>query len=223
MARDPKKRQKALQRKAARRKQKQKQSKLQQIFQPSPQALLRQAGTWPLYEVLLSEEWDQQGAIIQILVTRQSSQGQIAVGTFLVDLGCLGVKSAFGRIIETRSQYQELRRGMTSRQPMISADLNLVAKIIQEGIAYARELGFKPDPDYRQARLVLGDVDPDACLTDIPLGGSEGKPFFVAGPYDNVDRIMAKLTKAVGVDGFHYLVPVDLVDGQFLNEDTLEE
>lgn len=223
MARDSKKRSKALQRKAAKRKQKQKQSRQQQIFRPNSNKFLRQAGTWPLYEVLLSEEWQEAGAIIQILVARQSPQEHIAVAAFLVDLGCLGVKNAFGRISESRSQYKELRDGMASGQAMITADLNLVAKIVQEGIAYAQELGFKPDPDYRQAMLVLGDADPEACSVDIPLGGPEGKPFFVAGPYDKVDRIIAKLTKAVGPDGFHYLMPLDVGDGLFSTEDLLEE
>lgn len=223
MARDSKKRSKALQRKAAKRKQKQKQSRLQQIFQPNSRKFLRQAGTWPLYEVLLSEEWQETGAIIQILVARQSPQGHIGVAAFLVDLGCLGIKNAFGRIYETRSEYKELRDGMASGQTMIAADLNLVAKIVQESMAYAQELGFKPDPDYRQAMLVLGDADPEACSVDIPLGGPEGKPFFVAGPYDNVDRVVAKLTKAVGPNGFHYLMPLDVGDGLFSSEDMLDE
>jgi hypothetical protein len=208
MARDSKKRQKALQRKSAKRKQKQKQTKIQRLLRPTARALLRQAADWPLHEVLLTEDWDQEGAIIQILVARQSAQEQIAVGVFLVDLGCLGVKNAFARVMEARADYQELRQGMVASQSMVSADLNLVAKILEEGVAYAQQLGFKPNPDYQQARRMLGEADAKACREDIPLGGPEGKPYFVAGPYDNVDKIMAKLTKAVGPDGFHYLMPV---------------
>ncbi len=206
MARDPKKRQKALQRKKAKRKQKQ--TKTQQLSRPGARTLLRQAGSWPLREVLLTEEWDQEGALIQILVARQSDLGQIAVGVFLVDLGCLGVKNAYARLLESHHEYQELRQGMTSRQALIPAELDLVAKIIEAGIAYADQFGFKPNPDYHQAKAILGKADPHACAVHIPLGGPEGKPFFIAGPYDNVDRIIAKLTKAVGPDGFNYLVSV---------------
>ena len=174
----------------------------------SPRGLLRASGGWPLYECLLAEEWREEHAITQILVARRSPSGQIAIGTFLVDLGCLGVKSAFGRLFDSRREYEELRNGMMSRQDMIKADVNLVAKIVREAIAYARELGFKPDPDYREAMFVLGDADPDACDVPIPLGGKDGKPFFFAGPYDNVDRIMAKLTRKLGPDGFHFIFPV---------------
>jgi hypothetical protein len=126
-----------------------------------------------------------------------------------VDLGCLGVKSAFASLFDSRREYeQKLRDGVMSQQSMIRTDLNLVAKIIREAIAYADELGFKPDPDYRDAMLVLGDADADACDVPIPLGGKDGKPFFFAGPYDNVDRIMAKLTRKLGPDGFHFLYPL---------------
>jgi hypothetical protein len=199
-----KRRQKALQRKAAKRKQKRANSKPRL----TGRALLRAAGRWPLHECLLTKEWQEEGAITQILVARRSSSGQIAVGVFLVDLGCLGVKSAFGRLLHTMQEYRELRDGMKANQDMIKADINLVAKIIREAIAYAEDLGFKPDPDYRDAMLVLGDADPDACDVPIPLGGKDGKPFFVAGPYDNVDRIMSKLTRKLGPDGFTYVVPV---------------
>ena len=200
-----KQRQKARQRKEVKRKEKRAPSRA--LFQ-SPRALLRASGDWSLYECLLAEEWQEEGAITQILLARRLPAGQIAVGTFLVDLGCLGVKSAFGRVFDTRREYEELRNGMMAQQDMIKANLNLVAKIVREAIAYAQDLGFKPDPDYRDAMLVLGDADPDACEVPVPLGGRDGKPFFIAGPYDNVDRIMAKLTRRLGPDGFTYLVPI---------------
>ena len=110
-----------------------------------------------------------------------------------------------------------MRDGMKANQVMIKADINLVAKIIREAIAYAKDLGFKPDPDYRDAMLVLGDADPDACDKSIPLG-KDGKPFFVAGPYDNVSRTMAKLERKLVPDSFHFLVPLSGDEEFFLEE-----
>jgi len=211
-----KRRQKAYQRKAAKRKQKR--ISLGPRLTGS-RALLHTAGGWPLHECLLAKEWQEPGAIIQILIARRSPIGQIAVGTFLVDLGCLGVKSAFAAFFDSQRAYeQQLRNEMRARQAMVKADLNLAAKIIREAIAYAGELGFKPDPDYRDAMLVLGDADPEACEVLIPLGGKDGKPFFVAGPYDNVDQIMSKLTRKLGPDGFHFLVPLSGDEEFFLEE-----
>jgi len=90
---------------------------------------------------------------------------------------------------------------------MVEADVNHVAKIIRETIAYAKELGFKPDSDYRSAMHVLGDADPDACDVPIQLGGADGRPLYFAGPHDNVSRILAKLTRKLGPDGFTYIAP----------------
>ncbi len=199
-----KRRQKALQRKAAKRKQKRASSKPRL----TGRALLRAAGHWPLHECLLTKAWQQPEEITQILVARRSPTGQIAAGAFLVDLGCLGVKNAFTDLFDSQREYKKLRSNFMEGQAMVKADLNLAAKIIGEAIAYAGELGFKPHRDYRDAMLVLGDADPDACDVPIPLGGKDGKPFFVAGPYDNVDQIMSKLTRKLGPDGFTYLVPI---------------
>jgi hypothetical protein len=166
---------------------------------------------------LVTQEWQEPGEIIQILVSRRSPQGQIAAGAFLVDLGCLGVKNAFGRVFNTLGEYKaELRNSVLARQEMIQADPNLAAKIIREGVAYARALGFSPNRDTRDAQLVLGDADPDACDIEIPLG-RDGKPFFVSGPYDNVDRIMDKLTRKLGPDGFHYMIGIEGSDELILD------
>jgi hypothetical protein len=171
---------------------------------------------------LLSEEWDREAALVQILIARQSSLGQIATGVFLVDLGCLGVKNAFARLFNSYADYQTERQRFQSSEPIVSADLNLAAKIIQESIAYARQFGFEPHPDSREAMWVLGQANPAACRESIPLGGPEGKPFFVAGPYDNVDKIIAKLTKAVGPDGFHYLMPL-APDTELFFDDEMDD
>ncbi|MEE8392369.1 MAG: hypothetical protein V3S14_16445 [Anaerolineae bacterium] len=202
-----KRRQKSLQRKTAKRRKRKERRGPSLPARKNPRAIVRASGSWPLHECLLTKDWQEEGNIIQILVARRSSQGQIAAGTFLVDLGCLGVKSAFGSLFDTRREYKELRDGATSRQKMTKADVNLVAKIIREGIAYAKELGFRPDPDYRDAMPVLGDADPDACDVPIPLG-KDGKPFFIAGPHDNAERIIAKLRRKLGPDGFHFIMPV---------------
>lgn len=109
-----KRRQKAHERKAAKHKQKRASPK------PRPlkgRALLRAAGGWPLHECLLTKTWQKTEEIIQILVARRSTTGQIAIGTFLVDLGCLGVKNAFTAFFDSQREYKrELRSEMMARQ-----------------------------------------------------------------------------------------------------------
>jgi hypothetical protein len=184
--------------------------------------LLRVSSTWPLHECWIAKEWREEGAIVQVIVSRLSPQGQVAAGVFLVDLGCLGVKNAFGRVFDTRLGYaQELLQHTLATQEMIECSLDLAAKVIRDAIAYARDLGFSPHRDYRDAVLVLGDANPDACDEIVPLG-KDGKPFFVSGPYDNVDRIIAKLTRRLGPEGFHYLVGLGAPDDMFAEDEDWE-
>ncbi len=207
MARQPsKQQQKARQKRLERQKQKRSRRAVSSSQAPLSRILPRDAGQWPLKECLITSNWQETGEIIQVLIARHGPLGQIGVGVFLVDLGCLGVKNAFGYQVNA-DEYGQLRKKLQSQQKMISADLNLAAKIIREGIAYAERLGFKPHRDYRQAQPILGDADPDACDKEIPLG-KDGKPLFIAGPYDNVRQVMARLTKAVGPDGFYYMIPI---------------
>ena len=206
-----KKRQKKLARKTAKRKAK------QQASAPmGRRAQLRASANWPLHVCLLTKAWRDTSEIVQILVARRSPAGQVAVGAFLVDLGCLGVKAAFGRILNDRGEFKEMRGEVESRQEMVEADLSLAAKIIRDGLTYAKDLGFKPDAGYRDATLVLGEVDPDACDETIPLG-KDGKPFFIPGPDDKVQLIVAKLTRKLGSGGFHFFAPFE--GGDDLPED----
>ena len=187
-----------------------------------PTALLRAAAAWPLYECLVPRDWDKEGELVQIVVARLSAEGEVAAAAFCVDLACLGVKSAFARLCDSQSEYQQrVREPMTSTQPLVSADLNLAAKIIQEGIAYARQFGFRPDPDYPRAALLLAGADPDSCSAHIPLG-KDGKPFFVAGPYDNAQRIVAQLERAAGPGNFHFFVGLGGAP-DWLDEDEAED
>ncbi len=202
-----KQRQKARQQKLERHRQKRSQRSTSSMRVALSRSLPGGAGQWPLQECLITKDWRTPGEIIQILIARRGPLGQIGVGTFLVDLGCLGVKDAFGYQLDP-VEYDRLRKQMKSQQKMISANLNLAAKIIREGMAYAERLGFKPHRDYRQAQPILGDANPDACPEEIPLG-KDGKPFFIAGPYDNVRQVMAKLEKAVGPGEFYCLFPLD--------------
>jgi len=140
-----------------------------------------------------------------------------------VDLACLGVKDGFPAVFSSQREYeQRLRRRVTERQEMIQADLNLVAKIIREATDYAARLGFRVHPDAAEAMPILGDANPDACDVPIPLGGPDGKPMYIAGPYDDAQAIMNHLLRTLGPNGFSFLVPLEGLGEEWL-EDLAEE
>ena len=183
---------------------------------------MRLAGQWPLYECLMTKDWREEGELVQIAVVRRSPQGQIAVGSFLVDLGCLGVKNAMAVSFPTIGEYRSVyRRSFVESQEIVEGDLDLAAKIVQEGVKYADSLGFKPDKDIRDAYLIMGEVHPENCAIEIPVGGKDGRPFFFAGPYDNVERIMRTLDRKVGPGNYHFFAP--LGDPMMFDDDEFDD
>ena len=207
MAKDPKKRQKKLQKKNAKRKEKR--STISRQMQALTKPSLSRAKDWPLHEVWMTEGWSEPEQLIQILVARRGPNGYIAIGNMVIDTMCMGAKNAYGFVVSD-IEYDKTLRDMQQNQILVRTDdVNLVAKIVRDSVVYARELGINPNRDLTKALRVLGPADPDACLIEIPLGGPDGRPYFFGGPYDDYNRIIAKLTKAVGPNGFTYTVPID--------------
>ncbi len=204
MGKNERRRQQSLARKAAKRKQS-KHSGTRQSAPSTSRGAIRAASHWPLCECMITRRWQEPGELVQILVARESPEGGIAAAGILVDLGCLGVKNALSNLFPATREYEQFRRSYTSLQPMMKTDLDLAAKVIREGIAYADSLGFKPHRDYYDAAPLLADADPEACKTAVPLG-MNGKPFFIPGPHDNVARIMAQLDKAVGTGNSEFVI-----------------
>jgi len=214
MPRDQNRHQRAVERKTAKRKEKKRTLTRTEVLErpASSDSTLRSATEWPLLECLVSRGWNKTSDgpnLTQIVVARQAPNGKIAAGVFLVDLACLGVKNAFAKVFPSRAAYQqELISDIEANQRLDKVDLDITAKIIQEGIAYAKSLGFSPHRDYAQAAPLLAGAKPEASRVKVPLG-FKGKPFFVSGPYDNVRKIMAQLTRTVGVGNFDYLAHID--------------
>lgn len=166
------------------------------------------AAGWPIHEVLLSRGWDDQRSLAAVLIARRSpNSGKVAAGSFLVDLQCLGVKSAQVRLHKDVAEYNAgLRARIVGRMSMMQADFNLAAKVVLTGLDYAAGMGFKPDPVFAQAEPLLSGANIAACPTPVQTGGPEGKPFFINGPYDDVDKVIAQLRCSVGEGNFHYLI-----------------
>ena len=166
-------------------------------------ALIRQVAHLPLRECRINDDW-KESRIASISFARDRPDGRVAIAAFAVDLGCLGVKSAFANPAVSVAEYESsLLRNQPTRQ--ICCESAFAVKLIQGAHDYARQLGFSPDPDYHYARAIFGDIDPASCPETIEYG-EDGKPLYVSGPYDDVERIMNHLTRKLGPDGFHYMV-----------------
>ncbi len=201
------KRQQIRAKRAAKRKQRAKKKPSFSLFHKAPS--LNEASRWPLMECLMTKNWRDTSQLTQIIVARQNSEGHVAIGAFLMDLACLGAKNAMTATFSSTSEYRrKYRQKLMETQELVPADLNLAAKIIDEGVKYAKSLGLKPNKDLRKAMKMLGDARAENAPETIPVGGENGKPLFIAGPYDNIDRILKILDRNVGPGNYNFVLPV---------------
>lgn len=172
---------------------------------------MRMASRWPLASCLMSTNWTDRGALVQLVLMRRRSSDDSsepgAVGVFLADLGCLGIKNAFARYM-SMTEHEALLDHLfdTASFEQVSPDLAL--KVLVAARDYASSLGFAPHPDSKAPLMLLHDADPARAGESIPVGGPDGKPLFVSGPDDDVPRVVSQLSARLGPDGFDYILRV---------------
>lgn len=181
-----------------------------QIIPMKPEKYIKEhARKSPVYQCLIADNWVEE-MFSPIIVSRQKPNGHFILGSYIVDLQCLGVKNANYEHDLGREEYQEqlemYARGMGNN--FVQIDPNLCFNIIYAAVEFAEDCGFQPHRDFSVAKYILDDVDALEYV-EVPVGKG-GKPFFVAGPYDNVDRILATLKRHVGEGNFDYLAGVGL-------------
>ena len=153
---------------------KRQQAKQKQATPAQPTGAMAVAARWPVYEVLVARSWQDSTRLVTVLVARRApDSGKVAAAWFLVDLACLGVKSAqVKRFADVAEYTTALRAKAMQTQPLMPGDLDLAAKILYTAIDYARSLGFQPDFVFNQAEALLSGAEParlrDACARRRP-------------------------------------------------------
>jgi hypothetical protein len=207
MAGDPRKRQKKMERRTAKRKEK----KHALVRQENPGLMerLTAAARCPILDCWIGADIANQG-IGWVLLSREFPNGQVAVANFLVDVYCLGVKNVHVEVLGRFSYDSKYVRQMAKQmnlQPALPADAR---KLLEEAVAYARGLGLPPHPDYAKAMHIFGDVAAADSKAMFEFG-KDGKPLFIAGPNDTPERsrqIMAILSNTRGQGKFDFILPL---------------
>ena len=207
MARDPRKQQEKAMKKRRKKKEAAKsQNQTTGLAALSARALVRNARKFPISACYISQDWQHSVTeLVQIAVARQQPDGGITFGVYLVDMLCLGLKSTFCNGGFTAGEFRLSVLGkLEEAMPMESCPPELAHQIIYQAIDYAAQFGIKPDKDFKLSQLVLeprGELPETYHLTF----GKDGKPFFVAGPYDNVQAIVAKLEATAGPGNYEVM------------------
>jgi hypothetical protein len=147
--------------------------------------------------------------LVGVVVARQGRRaGEVSVCGYLVDPYCLGVKDVLGPDRFDRRKLGALVErffGAFDGEP-VQAPVELARQLVWGAVAYARDLGFEPHADFDAAAGHLPALGEPSVIGF----GCDGMPYYVEGPEDDTDRIMATLERRVGVDNFHFLVSAPL-------------
>ncbi|HMD86507.1 MAG TPA: hypothetical protein VKO18_17605 [Terriglobia bacterium] len=164
------------------------------------------AANSPIHEALVPAKLFELG-MGNLVFSRLLPDGRIAMGAFLLDVFCLGVKDAFVAIV-TKAEYGMRRSSWSAAESLQPMDPACFRKLVEGGVAYAQDLGFSPHADYAVASQIFGDVQATECSTRFEYG-HDGKPFYISGPHETatqVQNILEQLERRLGPGNFDYLV-----------------
>ena len=83
----------------------------------------------------------------------------------------------------------------------------LAHEIVYGGIEYSAQFGFRPHADFKRSQYILDPPDRHPRSGKVGFG-HEGKPFYIEGPYDDIDAILRQLTRTADEGNFHYLMQI---------------
>jgi hypothetical protein len=162
----------------------------------------------PIHDCMIADSIDDEG--FGILVLSRDCKSEIAFASFLVDRYCLGVKDVDADVLP-RTEYAGLIDCYKERMTFDEITPATARRLVEDAVAYARELGFPPHRDYAKGRPIFGDINPDLA-DEIFEMGKDGKPLYISGPDDAPFRsnaILNTLEKTCGPGNYHFLVGID--------------
>ncbi|MGB3619128.1 MAG: hypothetical protein WBA12_13505 [Catalinimonas sp.] len=179
-------------------------TKVRAINSLSPEKFVRtRARDMPIHACWINTGWDDMG-FATVMVVRAQSSGYFTFATFLVDIYCLGVKNSLWGADATEAGYQEALAMMRQSYDLEPCDYALAHTLVWGGLDYAADLGFEPDADFGVAQYLLSPRRAVPFVDAVEFG-HEGRPCFVVGPYDDVDRVIAQLEQRVGPNGYEVI------------------
>jgi hypothetical protein len=208
MGRDPKKQQQAAAKKKVRR-EKRKVARASAHEQAADwrwgasRSAVRQA---PIHACLMTADLFKIG-IGHVVIARRLPSGEIVGGWFMVDAQCLGVKGAL-LAVQSSAVFDDCVRKLGIPNATREIEPAYARKLIEHSVKYAQSIGFLPHENYHDATAVFGDINPDDCSEEFTFG-RDGKPFYVSGPHDSVQKralILATLQARCGDGNYDYLV-----------------
>lgn len=132
-----------------------------------------------------------------MFISRKMPDGKLAVGCFLIDGMCLGVKDCYPLFCFPSQLSDIVERDPESLHAVAP---EMAKKFILGAIEFAKKFDFDPSPSFAKMEVIFNGIDESLCVTDFAFG-RDGQPVFISGPYDSPQRvgeIMEQLNATAG-------------------------
>jgi len=162
---------------------------------------------FPMERAAINDTW-RSDRWASIVVVRRKPKGRRAVLAMLVDLGCLGLKTAMLRTDVSMDEAAQLQDKIIEGRDNEKVPGGLAARILQHGVAWKQKAGLEVNPMVFVAEAFLGQWDKSDSDVPIPLG-RYGQFFYVPGPDDEWEPVINTLREEHGEEGFNFMLPSD--------------
>jgi hypothetical protein len=202
MAKDPRQRQKA----AEKRKRREIEIREQKARQRSASEntglseILADASDYPVFECVISEGWRERG-LAHILLARTLPGGKLLVGGWYVDTLCLGIKDAAVLPGLAPEDYQSRVKPNIFHDTVVfePCEPGLAKKIAEGAAEFAEKYTFKPSKRWPESRLLFAGLPESSETVEF---GREGKPCYVNRGESNAAGIIARLSRNAPEGGY---------------------
>ena len=163
---------------------------------------------YPFYECLMPNNLFESG-IGNIIITRITPEGEVAVASFIVDVYCLGVKKTLFKTMPLPEYQNVFKPGIIESHgdyPFTKLKPACALKLITGAVDYAKDLGFSSHKDYHSLKTIFGEQKLGHCWSRYRYG-KDKMPCYVKGPNESTadaDKIVATLQKSSGAGNFHF-------------------
>jgi hypothetical protein len=139
---------------------------------------VRAAAAEPIQHCLVSEGLFRSG-IGMLVLARGPSPSGVTAAAFLLDTFAMGAKNVFLRSFGG-FEFDNFVEQISATTPMVPIDPSHARKLLRDLVAWSRDVGFNPHPDFAKIEAIFGSVDPGACDTAFAFG-HDGKPLVIGG------------------------------------------
>jgi hypothetical protein len=150
---------------------------------------VRRAASTPIRHCLLTKALFEVG-IGTLILTRGITLDHLTMGTFLVDVYCLGIKDVLFRSIAAA----ELEMYLATADTSVPIDPSQARKLLRDVAVWSESIGFLPHRDFAAVERLFGDVSIEACDATFQFG-RDGKPVYMPGPLESADQVRRRMAQ----------------------------